>query len=153
LVSRSNPVGVGRVFAAISIEALSESGRDRTGAQFPNMHRDLTGDLSFDVMGIFQRSGQWREFETALLKFVEEPDKAVMELRVQVDDFLRGVHKATGRKTFRRDIWRAVGHTNPRKFQFWQAGSSRAAREDDRNFRRILAMEPTAFADLLGKLS
>ena len=54
-----------------------------------------------------------------------------------------------GIKLIKKHIWLAAGHHNPRQFQYWQAGSDRATAQDDRNFRRILAMNPGDFVGLL----
>jgi hypothetical protein len=78
--------------------------------------------------------------------------------RAVVDGFLLQCKQETPLKATRTHIWRAVGHTRPRQFQYWQAGQGRlpgtsrgATEEDDRNFRRILAMEPEDFVALLKK--
>jgi hypothetical protein len=52
-------------------------------------------------------------------------------------------------RVIRTHIWRAVGHRKPRQFQYWQAGNVKATAEDDRNFRRILEMNPADFVTLL----
>ena len=66
-----------------------------------------------------------------------------------VDAFLLNCTQQTPLTANRSHIWRAVGHTTARQFQYWQAGSDRATTEDDRNFRRILGMKPAAFVALL----
>jgi hypothetical protein len=80
--------------------------------------------------------------------------------RVAVDEFLHRCHEDTGLRANRKHIWSAAGHGTPRQFQYWQSGVDRtpgvkgtrgATEEDDRNFQRILAMEPKAFVELLTK--
>ena len=67
---------------------------------------------------------------------------------------------ASDPKVIKSHIWRVVGHKHPRQFQYWQAGTDRipgntrgATDEDDRNFRRILAMSRENFRALLRQKS
>jgi hypothetical protein len=69
-----------------------------------------------------------------------------------IDAFILKCRKETSLKATRTQIWRAVGHKTPRQFQYWQASDPKATAQDDQNFRRILAMEPTDFVELLKKL-
>lgn len=71
--------------------------------------------------------------------------------RALIGRFIETVWSTTGRRIKRTDIWRAVGHSSPRQFQFWQAHDGKATAQDDQNFRRILAMKPTDFMALLKK--
>jgi hypothetical protein len=64
----------------------------------------------------------------------------------QVEAFIRRVWEETGKKITRKHIWRALGHSSARQFQYWQSGSKRATKSDDRNFTRILGMKPSDFA-------
>lgn len=68
-----------------------------------------------------------------------------------VDDFLRRCNQepGLGEKIGRKHIWGAVGHSAPRQFQYWQSNDPNATAEDEKNFGRILAMQPADFvADL-----
>ena len=144
-----------------TIEAYYDSGRDRYGSTFPKMHIDVNGALSSEVERIFRSSEQWRQFETELLRVVESqsepgsdraPEEGTTDLRTLVDDFLQNFRMATDGKITRKQIWQAAGHKTGRQFEFWQSGSPKATREDDRNFRRLLNLQPQEFADLLQRL-
>jgi hypothetical protein len=78
--------------------------------------------------------------------------------RALVGTFLANCRPETSVKVLKKHLWLAVRHKTSRQFEYWQAGvdrvpgskSSRGAnRQDDRNFRRILAMKPEEFVDLL----
>jgi hypothetical protein len=69
--------------------------------------------------------------------------------RAAVDVFIQKCRQETSLNATRTHIWRAVGHRSPRQFQFWQASGPKATAQDDRNFRRILAMKSTEFVALL----
>jgi hypothetical protein len=79
-----------------------------------------------------------------------------MNRRAEVDDFLNRCNKVARVKIKRAHIWRAAKHAKARQFQYWQAGQDRLPRktrgataEDELNFRRILAMNPADFIELL----
>ena len=74
-----------------------------------------------------------------------------LDLSAIVDTFLERCNQEPDldEKIIRKHIWRAVGHKHARQFQYWQSGSDKATDEDDRNFRRILSMEPRDFIALL----
>jgi hypothetical protein len=61
------------------------------------------------------------------------------------------VRPANATEVIREHILKAAGHTTARQFQVWQASDRKATAQDDQNFRRILAMCPTDFAELLKK--
>ena len=76
--------------------------------------------------------------------------------RAAVDAFLSRCQQDLPSKITRQHISRAAGHTTPRQFQFWQAGKDRlpgttrgATTTDERNFRRLLNMNPVEFLALL----
>jgi hypothetical protein len=69
--------------------------------------------------------------------------------RAAIDKFLLNCKQETSLKATRTQIWRAAGHSAARQFQFWQASDPKATAQDNQNFRRILAMTPTAFEALL----
>lgn len=71
--------------------------------------------------------------------------------RAAVDAFILKCTQGTRLKATRTHIWRMAGHSGPRQFQFWQASDPKATAQDDQNFRRILAMDPTDFEALLKK--
>ena len=68
-----------------------------------------------------------------------------------VDAFLQRCNERVdgGTKVIRKHIWGAIGHQQPRQFQYWQADDVQATEEDDQNFRRILSMEPSDFIAIL----
>jgi hypothetical protein len=68
-----------------------------------------------------------------------------------VDAFILKCSGELSLKVNRKHIWRAAGHSTARQFQFWQACDPKATAQDDQNFRRILAMNPTEFEALLKK--
>jgi hypothetical protein len=84
---------------------------------------------------------------------VNEVNGKGAERREKIDAFIQKCNQEMRVRTTRTHIWRAAGHRSPRQFQFWQASDPKATVEDDRNFRRILAMSPTDFAALLKKKS
>lgn len=69
--------------------------------------------------------------------------------RAAVDAFIRKCEQQLSRKLNREDIWRAAKHKTARQFQYWQKSDPKATAQDNRNFRRILAMNPTDFETLL----
>ena len=71
--------------------------------------------------------------------------------RAAVDAFILKCKTELSVRVNRKHIWRAVGHTTARQFQFWQASDPKATAQDTQNFRRILAMNPTDFEALLKK--
>lgn len=77
-----------------------------------------------------------------------------------VDDFLDRCNQEPNRprKITKTHIWKFVGHSQPRQFQYWQAGhkcirggTRGFTDEDERNFRRVLTMEPAVFIEQLEK--
>lgn len=68
-----------------------------------------------------------------------------------VDTFLRECNREPGlkEKIIRKHIHLAALHAHPRQFQYWQARDPRATDEDEKNFGRLLAMEPRQFVALL----
>lgn len=92
-------------------------------------------------------------------RLLPEATHAGTDRRTQVDAFVLSCRRDTPVKVIKTHIWKAVKHTTPRQFQYWQAGQDRrhgenrgATPEDDRNFRRVLAMKPAAFVELLVEL-
>jgi hypothetical protein len=73
--------------------------------------------------------------------------------RAAIDAFILKSKQETSLKVTRTSIWRAAGHSTARQFQFWQASDPKATAQDDKNFRRILAMNPADFEALLKKKS
>jgi len=83
---------------------------------------------------------------------------AEVSRREEVTEFLGRCNEVAPVRIIRKHIWRAVGHTTARQFQHWQAGQDclpgttrGATAEDQRNFRRILAMNLADFIELLKK--
>ena len=78
-------------------------------------------------------------------------DKTSEHRALIVDAFLLRCNERVdaGTKVIRKHIWGAIGHRQPRQFQYWQAGDGQATEEDDQNFRRILSMEPSDFIAIL----
>jgi hypothetical protein len=74
-----------------------------------------------------------------------------VDRRATVDAFILKCNQETSMKVTRKHIWRAAGHKAARQLQFWQVSDPKATTQDDQNFRRILAMSPDAFVDLLHK--
>lgn len=71
--------------------------------------------------------------------------------RAAVDAFILKCKQGTSMRVIRTHIWKAVGHSSARQFQYWQASDPKATALDDQNFHRILAMSPTDFEALLKK--
>jgi hypothetical protein len=76
----------------------------------------------------------------------------VRDRRQLVDKFLEACNGASDLRITRTHIWRSVGHKAARQFEYWQAGKDclpgttrGATRQDDLNFRRVLATPPEAF--------
>jgi len=140
-------------------QAHYEDGRDRTGKAFPEVTSNLSGNLSSSVTQSLRERPEWHEFEAALLAVAERqagieagrPIDAAMSRREAVDAFILKCQQETSRKVTRRHIWSLAGHQGPRQFQFWQALDPKATRQDDKNFRRLLKMNPQAFVDLMEK--
>ena len=81
---------------------------------------------------------------------------ALVSRREEVTEFLGRCNEIAPVRIIRTHMWLAGGHKRPRQFQYWQAGQDRlpgttrgATAEDQRNFRRILAMNPADFIELL----
>jgi hypothetical protein len=79
------------------------------------------------------------------------PGLGSVSRKAWVDSFLSRFLHETGVKATRTQIWRAAGHGKARQFQFWQASSPKASKQDDLTFPRILAMKPIEFETLLKK--
>lgn len=71
------------------------------------------------------------------------------ERRAAVAAFILNCRRKLGFKVLLKHIWVAAGHKKARQFQYWQKADKNATEADDRNFPRILAMDPASFADLL----
>lgn len=91
-----------------------------------------------------------QQSESKLPSSAEQPIGA--ERRELVTAFLAACNQVSQSKIHKAHIWRSVGHTKARQFEYWQAGQDRApgtnrgaTLQDDRNFRRILATEPETF--------
>jgi hypothetical protein len=69
--------------------------------------------------------------------------------RAAVDGFILRCRQETPVQVIRTHIWLAAGHKTARQFQRWQASDPKATKQDDDNFRRILAMKPADFVGLL----
>jgi hypothetical protein len=70
--------------------------------------------------------------------------------------FLESRNSPKPSKITETHIWKMAGHKWPRQFQYWKAGTDRqpgqtrgATGADDRNFRRILSMQPAKFVNEL----
>lgn len=72
--------------------------------------------------------------------------------RAQIEDFLRKCNAHSRRRIYKRHLWRSVGHSRPRQFEYWQECSEKATDEDRRNFERVVATDPQEFVALLGRL-
>ena len=67
----------------------------------------------------------------------------------EIEKFLQRCMQETGAKLTKSHIWKVVGHKRPRQFQYWQANDNKATKQDDINFKRILAMKPADFIKAL----
>jgi hypothetical protein len=73
--------------------------------------------------------------------------------RAQVEAFLKNCNKESSERIYKRHLWRSVGHSKPRQFEYWQeCNEKKTTEEDKRNFGRILAMSPEDFIALLKRL-
>jgi hypothetical protein len=161
-----------------TIEAYYAEGHDKNGRKLREMVSNWGGSLLPEVEREFRASAEWQQYEEELLgvalevagegqrdseqTLVAESGLPVSKKRnrtMLVDKFLEKCNAAgEGPKVKKTHIWKAVGHTTARQFQYWQAGDDRhsggtrgATEEDDRNFRRILAMSPADFRALFQK--
>jgi hypothetical protein len=72
--------------------------------------------------------------------------------RAAVDGFILKCNAEGCAGVKRKHIWLAVGHKSARQFEYWQASDSEnTTGADERNFGRIMNMEPAAFIALLKK--
>ncbi len=71
--------------------------------------------------------------------------------RAAVDEFLLRCNQEPdlSTKVLRKHIWKAVGHSRPRQFQYWQNGSDKATDADEKNFSRIVCGPPAKFIGIL----
>jgi hypothetical protein len=102
--------------------------------------------------GLWRGRGEPEADDENSLKLAEEIGASVSrktERRNLVDVFLLRCHESLASRILRRHIWQSVNHENPRQFQFWQAADPKATNADDRNFRRVLALKPKEFEQLL----
>jgi hypothetical protein len=72
-----------------------------------------------------------------------------LERHENVEAFLLKCNAQPSVKIIEKHIWRAVGHTTARQFQYWKVHDRRATQADNRNFTRILSMQPSEFVALL----
>jgi hypothetical protein len=79
----------------------------------------------------------------------DPPPKEDENRRALVEDFILRCRQNTPLQVNRTHIWLAVGHKAPKQFERWQASDPKATKQDDENFRRILAMQPADFVELL----
>jgi hypothetical protein len=73
-----------------------------------------------------------------------------------VDSFLVDCNRNSSTRVRKTHIWKHVGHSSPRQFEYWQADEDRipgttrgATAQDDLNFRRVLSMAPKDFVAVL----
>jgi hypothetical protein len=69
----------------------------------------------------------------------------------EVDDFLRRCNDSSPTRIRRNHIWKSVGHSKGRQFEYWQSCNEKATGEDDLNFNRIIRMKPEDFVEILRK--
>jgi hypothetical protein len=71
-----------------------------------------------------------------------------------VEDFLLRCNQEPDlpEKIIKKHIWGAVGHKSPRQFQYWQASDDKATVEDQTNFSRTLALQPSEFVAQLKRM-
>ena len=71
--------------------------------------------------------------------------------RQQVEEFLNRCNALAGvpRKILKKDIWQAARHKTDRQFQRWQARDENTTGADERNFDRLISMEPKKFVTLV----
>ena len=67
----------------------------------------------------------------------------------EVAAFLGECNKHSKTRIFKRHIWLSAGHRKGRQFEHWQACDDEATEADNRNFPRILRMNPQGFLALL----
>ena len=82
------------------------------------------------------------------------------ERRSVIEECKKSYFEANGEKLTARMIATASGHKQTRQLYYWQAGEDRqpgktggATRSDDKNFRRVLAMDPVKLKSVIEKLS
>jgi hypothetical protein len=71
--------------------------------------------------------------------------------RQQVETFVRECNAISTTPIYRNHIWRSVGHSKGRQFEYWQACSPKATDEDNQNFSRVLNMAPQKFVALVSR--
>jgi hypothetical protein len=79
----------------------------------------------------------------------DEKVESKSEHRAEVDAFLCECNKLSDTRIHRRHIWRSVGHSKGRQFEYWQANDARATNADHSNFGRILREGPEKFLAML----
>jgi hypothetical protein len=69
--------------------------------------------------------------------------------RQQVESFVQKCNAIAASPIYKNHIWRSVGHSKARQFEYWQACSPKATNEDQENFSRVLNMRPEKFIALV----
>jgi hypothetical protein len=65
-------------------------------------------------------------------------DKPIKDRRAAVDSYIETMHRKTGRKITRAQIWRSAGYKTRSEFERWERNDLRATAAARRNFTRIL---------------
>jgi hypothetical protein len=71
--------------------------------------------------------------------------------RQQVEIFVRECNAISATLIYKSHIWRLVGHSKGRQFEYWQACSPKATDGDNGNFSRVLNMGPQKFVALVSR--
>jgi hypothetical protein len=71
--------------------------------------------------------------------------------RERVNDFLGRCNRLSDTRVIRKHIWQLIGHSKGRQFEYWQKSDPKATAEDERNFERVLKMDPGDFLDQIRK--
>ena len=71
--------------------------------------------------------------------------------RTMVDQFLDRCNCSckVARRLTKKDFWTVGGYKKARPFEYWQSDDPKATAASDQVFRRLLAMKPSDFVDVL----
>jgi hypothetical protein len=69
--------------------------------------------------------------------------------KAEVDAFIAKCREISGQRILKSHIWRSVGHTKARQFEYWQSCDKKTTASDSTNFKRILRQDPMSFVESL----
>ena len=131
----------------------------------------LSGNFA-EILARLERTAEWdqyrREFSAVEDKLLADLDQRASQLleasdetgleterSVMVREFLTRCNEEPGcpERIYKKHIWMAAGHTTARQFQHWQSSDGEATSENEKNFKRILALQTADFLILVRKMN